>query len=576
MQVLLVGIGAKYIHSNLALNYLAKFADNEKHYDIQIANFTINQQSDEIYGAILLHQPAVLCFSCYIWNITLIETLVPALALALPETKIFLGGPEVSFDPQAVLARLPQVAGIMCGEGELIFQALLAALAAGSDYGHVPGLTYRDAVGVIKDNPPPPPLDLARLPFPYDDDLADTANRIIYYESSRGCPYACAYCLSSVEKGVRLAPLDKVCHELQQFLDAFVPQVKFVDRTFNCNRNHTMGIWRYLADHDNGVTNFHFELTADLLDEAQIQFLSQVRPGLFQFEIGIQSTNPDTISAVNRWVNFARIVPLVRQIKQAGNIHQHLDLIAGLPLEDYDSFANSFNDVYALAPEQLQLGFLKVLKGSPIAAAKDTYGIIHWPSAPYEVIATDALTAQELLRLKDVEDVLERYYNSGKFLQTLALLVPLVASPFVFYEGLGDYFRQKGHFATSLSRIGLCEALQGYGATLPGYDGAAFARHLAYDLYRHELPRKVPAFLRGAYAATTEEVKAFYHDEGFLATYLANYPEMSPKAISRITHLAHFDQPVGKDVTSWVFFDYQQRDLLGNAQAHAIVEWSNQ
>lgn len=439
-KVILAALNAKYIHSNLALRYLSRFQNNNQKHHVETMEFTINQRLDFIAEELFRKQPDVVLFSCYIWNVEMLRQLCPILKKIMPDCVIGFGGPEVSYESETFLRENPAVDFVMRGEGELVFTKYLEHLDAGNPatLGEIESLTYRQGEEIFS-TPQMHPMDLALLPFPYEDDFSDVQNQIIYYESSRGCPYHCGYCLSSVENGVRFVPLDKVLPDLQKFLDKNVPQVKFIDRTFNCKKSHAMAIWKYLHEHDNGVTNFHFEITADLIDQETIDFLKTVRKGLFQFEIGVQSTNPQTIRAINRNVDFAALSEIVQQIKDGGNIHQHLDLIAGLPYEDYDSFGRSFNDVYALHPEQLQLGFLKVLKGSMLHQKQKEFEIVYHDTAPYEMLTTHELPYADTLRLKYVEEMVETYYNSGRFLNTLAYLVPLYESPFAFFEALSQF-----------------------------------------------------------------------------------------------------------------------------------------
>ena len=362
-KIVLASLSAKFIHSSLALRYLTKFNDNAEKHNLTTMEFTINQRLDFIADELFRAKPDVILFSCYIWNVDMLKSLCQLLKKIMPNCIIGFGGPEVSYEAETFLRENKAVDLIMRGEGELVFSQYLDYLDFGipSSLYDIKSMTFRDGDRIVS-TMQQEPLDLALLPFPYEEDFRDVENQIIYYESSRGCPYSCGYCLSSIEKGVRFVPLEKVYTALQKFLDHKVRQVKFIDRTFNCKKSHAMGIWRYLAEHDNGVTNFHFEITADLLDQETIAFLHTVRKSLFQFEIGVQSTNPKTIEAINRNVNFEKLSGIVQQIKAGGNIHQHLDLIAGLPYEDYASFGQSFNDVYLLEPEQLQLGFLKLLR----------------------------------------------------------------------------------------------------------------------------------------------------------------------------------------------------------------------
>ncbi len=566
-KVILAALNAKYIHSNLALRYLSRFQDNNRKHYVETMEFTINQRLDFIAEELFRKQPDVVLFSCYIWNVEMLRQLCPILKKIMPDCVIGFGGPEVSYESETFLRENPAVDFVMRGEGELVFTKYLEHLDAGNPatLGEIESLTYRQGDEIFS-TPQMHPMDLALLPFPYEDDFSDVQNQIIYYESSRGCPYHCGYCLSSVENGVRFVPLDKVLPDLQKFLDKNVPQVKFIDRTFNCKKSHAMAIWKYLHEHDNGVTNFHFEITADLIDQETIDFLKTVRKGLFQFEIGVQSTNPQTIRAINRNVDFAALSEIVQQIKDGGNIHQHLDLIAGLPYEDYDSFGCSFNDVYALHPEQLQLGFLKVLKGSMLHQKQKEFEIVYHDTAPYEVLTTHELPYADTLRLKYVEEMVETYYNSGRFLNTLAYLVPLYESPFAFFEALSQFWVGENYHYLGLSKMGLFDVLWRFVEQNPKVDKRKLQWEMKFDIALHEKPKKLPAWL----TVTNEEqwhdkVFAFYGNPTLWQKCLPHYK--SNKEAIRQTHLEVF----GDEKQKAVLFDYGKRDLLGNAE-YKIME----
>lgn len=566
-KVILAALNAKYIHSNLALRYLFRFQNNNQKHHVETMEFTINQRLDFIAEELFRKQPDVVLFSCYIWNVEMLRQLCPILKKIMPDCVIGFGGPEVSYESETFLRENPAVDFVMRGEGELVFTKYLEHLDAGNPatLGEIESLTYRQGDEIFS-TPQMHPMDLALLPFPYEDDFSDVQNQIIYYESSRGCPYHCGYCLSSVENGVRFVPLDKVLPDLQKFLDKNVPQVKFIDRTFNCRKSHAMAIWKYLHEHDNGVTNFHFEITADLIDQETIDFLKTVRKGLFQFEIGVQSTNPQTIRAINRNVDFAALSEIVQQIKDGGNIHQHLDLIAGLPYEDYDSFGRSFNDVYALHPEQLQLGFLKVLKGSMLHQKQKEFEIVYHDTAPYEVLTTHELPYADTLRLKYVEEMVETYYNSGRFLHTLAYLVPLYESPFAFFEALSQFWVGENYHYLGLSKMGLFDVLWRFVEQNPKVDKRKLQWEMKFDIALHEKPKKLPAWL----TVTNEEqwhdkVFAFYGNPALWQKCLPHYK--SNKEAIRQTHLEVF----GDEKQKAVLFDYGKRDLLGNAE-YKIME----
>ena len=563
-KIVLASLSAKFIHSSLALRYLTKFNDNAKKHNLTTMEFTINQRLDFIADELFRAKPDVILFSCYIWNVDMLKSLCQLLKKIMPNCIIGFGGPEVSYEAETFLRENKAVDLIMRGEGELVFSQYLDYLDFGipSSLYDIKSMTFRDGDRIVS-TMQQEPLDLSLLPFPYEEDFHDVENQIIYYESSRGCPYSCGYCLSSIEKGVRFVPLEKVYTALQKFLDHKVRQVKFIDRTFNCKKSHAMGIWRYLAEHDNGATNFHFEITADLLDQETIAFLHTVRKGLFQFEIGVQSTNPKTIEAINRNVNFEKLSGIVQQIKAGGNIHQHLDLIAGLPHEDYASFARSFNDVYALKPEQLQLGFLKVLKGSMIYNRQHDFSIVYQDTAPYEVLTTHMLPYEDTLKLKAVEEMVETYYNSGKFLNTLEYLVPLYDTPFAFFEQLSQYWiAEKCHYQYQ-SKIGLCNILWQFVQQNHAVDLTKMQWLIKFDLALHEKPKKLPEWLVVSNEKQyRNQITAFYRDVALVEQYLPHYCGIDSKVTARQTHLEVFGevQPVA------ILFDYEHKDLLQNAQ----------
>ena len=541
MKFLLTAINAKYIHSNLAVyslraSALAQTAGRRVPAQaqactaqslqgkavIELAEFTINHRTEEILREIYLRKPDVLLFSCYIWNIVYVRELAENCRKIMPEVPIWLGGPEVSYDAEETLRENPAVDGILCGEGEETFRLLAECCAAGqADTEHlaeIPGLVFREPQGSaerrpegraavlgeaqqtaqaaagrpIRVNPPALLPDLNSLPFPYAD-LAGFENRIIYYESSRGCPFSCSYCLSSIDKSVRFRDAEKVCRELQFFLNRRVPQVKFVDRTFNCRKSHAMAIWTYILEHDNGITNFHFEIEAELLDAEELELLGRMRPGLVQLEIGVQSANPKTLEAVRRKTDLDKLEKIVGQIRSGRNIHQHLDLIAGLPFEDYESFGHSFDRVFAMKPEQLQLGFLKVLKGAPMQEDARKYGLQWRFQPPYEVLSTPWLPFSDILRLKMIEEMVEIYYNSLQFGKTLEHLIPRFSSAFAFFESLAVYYgeRQSGQKS---SRVRKYELLLDFAAEYFPEEKDRYRELLTVDYYLRERAKARPSF----------------------------------------------------------------------------------
>ena len=589
MKFLLTAINAKYIHSNPGVYSLKMFAESkgaaqavqgdqnpwedglpcvplgaekqEEHgpyagvtektareshsMQVEIAEYTINNQMELILEDIYRRKPDMVGISCYIWNIAYALDLVRDIHKVLPDTDIWLGGPEVSYDAPQLLVREPEVFGVMKGEGEEMFAALLecyrtlgctvrslgwneqknVAAESVADSGRLPelqdrpetarvseisgnarvsafwhcmsqvaGLTYHGADGIICDQPIRPVMDMSRIPFLYPS-LKGFENRIVYYESSRGCPFSCSYCLSSIDKSVRFRDLKLVLPELDFFLEKRVPQVKFVDRTFNAKKSHAMAIWKHILEHDNGVTNFHFEITADLLDEEELELISRMRPGLIQLEIGVQSTNTETIRAIRRKMDLKRLRYVVERINAGKNVHQHLDLIAGLPFEDYESFGRSFNEVYSMEPEQFQLGFLKVLKGSYMHDMVEEYGLKYRGKAPYEVLSTKWLPYSDVLRLKGVEDMVEVYYNSRQFLRTLKLFEQEFESAFAMYEYMAQYYDEQHLTGLNHSRLARYEIFHDLiGQKVEPEQMGAFEDALMCDLYFRENAKSRPSF----------------------------------------------------------------------------------
>ena len=496
MKILLAACNAKYIHSNLAV-YNLKSCSGEYSHNVVIKEYTINQIQDDILKDIYLEQPDVICFSCYIWNISFVKELVPDLKKILPHVDFWAGGPEVSYDAVEFLKKNPAFFGVMVGEGEETFHELAGYYIERKpeNLKEIRGVAFHDETKVpdIVHTGWRELMDLSKVPFAYSN-LTEFKNRIIYYESSRGCPFSCSYCLSSIDKKLRFRDIELVKNELQFFIDNKVPQVKFVDRTFNCKHDHAMAIWRYITEHDNGITNFHFEISADLLREEELALMKTMRPGLIQLEIGVQSTNPQTIKAIRRTMDFEKLKGIVEQIHGFGNIHQHLDLIAGLPYEGYESFHKSFCDVYALRPEQFQLGFLKVLKGSHMMEMTGEYQILYKDREPYEVLSTAWLTYGEILRLKMVESMVEVYYNSGQFKHTLVFLEQYFEDPFRMYEALGRFYEKKGYSEISHSRMRRYEILMEFAGEQKEIPLEVLSDVMLLDLYLRENLKSRPSF----------------------------------------------------------------------------------
>ena len=572
MKILLAAVNAKYIHTNLAVCSLQAYAgEHVKGADVEIAEYTINQQKDDILMDIYRRRADILCFSCYIWNLDYIEELVRDMAKLRPDMPIWLGGPEVSYDAPDVLARLPEVTGVMKGEGEETFAGLCRFYQGSEgDLGlrSLRGIAFRDRDGTVRDNPWRPVMDLNDIPFVYYH-MEAFRNKIIYYESSRGCPFSCSYCLSSVDKQLRFRDLGTVRRELQFFIDQEVPQVKFVDRTFNCRHEHAAAIWKYIAEHDRGITNFHFEVAADLLNEEELEILGSMRPGLVQLEIGVQSTNPDTIQEIRRTMDFGRVRGAVERIREKGNIHQHLDLIAGLPFEDMESFARSFDDVYALGPDQLQLGFLKVLKGSYMEEKKQEYGLVYKSRPPYEVLYTRWLSYEDMMRLKGIEEMVEVYYNSRQFTHTLEALKAGYPSAFLMYDGLAGFYEEQGLGQVQHKRSARYEILLRYITAEFPEEEERFRELLTYDYYLRENAKSRPEFA-GEYKVSKEVLRTFYENEESQRRYLPAYRDYDRNQMRKMTHLEYFAQ---KGI--YVLFDYRERNALSRDAGTCRVELSS-
>lgn len=632
VKFLLAAINSKYIHMNPAVYSLRTYALgsgalNTGNVEIAISEYTINQPMDEILGDLYEQKPDVIGFSCYIWNWQMTKELMVEVKKLLPQTDIFLGGPEVSYEAEKIMEQYgraneetgngPVIRGIILGEGEKTFCELVEYYAHENcppekwcrkqDGGGNPDIqesdrrrsdaaestdmerTLKDIPGLLLDTGYTgvrEPLSFSEIPFLYEEQrlsgkgLQDFRNKIIYYESSRGCPFRCSYCLSSIDKTLRLRDLDRVLPELQFFLDCKVPQVKFIDRTFNCSRTHAMAIWQYLTEHDNGVTNFHFEIAAELITEEELELFRKMRPGLIQLEIGVQTTNPGTLKAIHRSADMTHLSQMVERIRAGHNIHVHLDLIAGLPKEDYESFVHSFNEVYAMKPEQLQLGFLKVLKGTEISLRKEEYGLVHQSIPPYEVLYTKWISYEEIRRLKRVEEMVELYYNSNQFVHTLAALVTQVQTPFDLYEKLAEHYETHGYFINTPARVKRYDVLFEFACGLVPEQKELFRELLTYDFYLRENAKSRPVFCRDL-TGDYEVIRQFYEQEETAPHYLKEYAQYHARQVMKMTHMEMFHYPVWQqDADEWkqlehpvmVLYDYQKRDPLTGDCATISIE----
>ena len=574
MKILLVAINAKYIHSNLAVYCLKAYAEKNMPQDvnvqIELAEYTINQNRDEILKDIYRRQAELICFSCYIWNLDYVESMIRDVKKVMKDVIIWAGGPEVSYDSQETLGRLPELTGVMKGEGEKTFAKLCKVYGKSSETSElsleqIDGITFRCPDGTICERPWRVPMDLSEVPFVYHD-MKKFENKIIYYETSRGCPFSCSYCLSSIDKRLRFRSLDLVFNELQFFLDHKVPQVKFVDRTFNCKHDHAMAIWKYIQEQDNGITNFHFEVAADLLNDEEIRLIRQMRPGLIQLEIGVQSTNTDTIREIRRTMRLEEVREHVARIKEKGNIHQHLDLIAGLPYEDIKSFRKSFDDVYSMRPDQLQLGFLKVLKGSYMQEMQQEYELRYKDEPPYEVLSTKWLPYSDVIELKGIEEMVEIYYNSGQFTHVVEALVENYASAYQMYQDLWQYYEEHDYMGIQHRRSARYEIVLDFVKEKYPEQADVMRELLTYDYYLRENAKSRPEFA-GEDATDKRFVRAFYEEEEKERKHLPGYEQFDRNQMRKMTHLEYFPH-MGK----MLLFDYKFRNPLNQEARTCMIK----
>lgn len=483
-RIILTALNAKYIHTNLAVRYLKKSLDDIC--DVAIKEYSINDNLLSVERDIILSKPDILAFSCYIWNIEFVTKLASDIKKALPELIIILGGPEVSFDAPLYMSEHAFADYIIKGEGEQTMRLLAEHILSDAPLPKC-GIVYRDN-GKIIDTPSAPALSFDEIPFPYDD-AGDINGMIVYYESSRGCPYSCKYCLSGEKGRVRFKNCELVKKDLKFFADNKIPLVKFVDRTFNADKKRALDIWQYIASLGTD-TRFHMEITGELLDEKTIDVLSEISPDNLQFEIGVQSTNPHTLSSIDRVCDIEKLFKNINSLLERTNIHIHLDLIAGLPHEDMASFKKSFNDVISLRPHVLQLGFLKLLKGSAMRPEAEKYGMIYRDSAPYEIISNDFMSCEDIIFLKDIDFVLDKYYNSASFLKTMDFLFEQYEGKFDIFADIVKFFRTNDYISSSFSKQALYDIL---------YDcfshfGDDFEEALRYDYIYTMHSGKLPAW----------------------------------------------------------------------------------
>ncbi len=581
MKFLLVGINAKYIHSNPAIYSLAAYAGQKTGENgiknaeqIELAEYTINQNAEDILADLYKRRADVVGFSCYIWNIRMVLELAEQLHQICPEVPIWLGGPEVSYDPEKRIEQNPYLSGIMVGEGEETFSELLQLYIRQEKDGERNITPYQaEIAGIVTSEGRTKErgcMDLNRIPFFYEKP-EEFKNRIIYYESSRGCPYHCSYCLSSIDRNMRYRDLELVKKELGFFLEHEVPQVKFIDRTFNANQKHALEIWQFISSHDNGVTNFHFEIAADNLTEEEITLLNTFRPGLVQLEIGVQSTNQDTISAIHRVMNLDKVRKAVAAVGSGKNIHQHLDLIAGLPYEDYESFHHSFCEVYAMKPQQLQLGFLKVLKGALMEEEASRYEIVYRMEPPYEVLYTKWISFGEMIHLKQIEAMVELFYNSSQFRNTMKYLEYEFDDSFVMFEKLAEYYEKNGYFTMSPKRLYYYEILFRFCIQAAPAREEQYRELLTYDCYLRENLKSRPAFSEDL-TVYKDRSRKIYEREEKERSLLADYKDYDKRQLEKMTHLEYFYYPVYREDFSMkkerskqpdaILFDYKKHNPL--------------
>lgn len=491
MKILLTAINSKFVHSNLAVRYLRAFT-KDMNYDCKIREFSINDRDEKILEEIIKERPNVVAFSTYIWNIEIIKRLSNLIKLVDEDIEILYGGPEVSYDSQNILKEL-NGEYIIEGEGEKTYREFVEYKLGEREINSIRSLYYK-VDGEVISNGKRPLMNMNELIFPYEED-ENLDNKIVYYEASRGCPFNCKYCLSSTTHGVRFLDIDRVKQELKYFIDKEVRLVKFVDRTFNCNHKFTMAIWEFLINQDT-KTQFHFEISADILKKSELELLKKAPKDRFQFEVGVQTTNDDVLNRINRFVNFSDIKEKVEELIQIRNIKQHLDLIAGLPGEDYNSFKNSFNDVYSISPEEIQLGFLKLLRGSSMREEAEEYGMKYSPYPPYEILKTKDISYDELIKLKKVEEMVDKYYNSQKFDNIIKYLVNKFDTPFDFYYTLGTYFDSKGYFDRNIGNSEYYRVFLDFNMEILKGDNSILKEILKFDYLRFNKKRGMPEFIQ--------------------------------------------------------------------------------
>ncbi len=582
IKTLLVGINAKYIHTSLAVRSIEMYC-KENNTNVNIKEFTINNDEDKIINEIYEEKPDFLGFSCYIWNINIILEIISTIKKLLPNVKIFVGGPEVSYEYDYIFEKGIDI--VCIGEGEKTVKELIDKFnekkCIDKSFENVNGIAFKleNDIIVTKDRNL---LQLDEIPFVYKNGLEGTEHKILYYEASRGCPYSCQYCLSSLEKGLRFLSEKRVKEDLDFFLKNNVKQVKFVDRTFNCNKKFALLIWNYLIDNDNGITNFHFEISADIVDDDMLNVLKNARVGLFQFEIGVQSTNDATLDEIKRKTNLQKLFDKVDKIKNLKNIHQHLDLIAGLPFEDYDIFKKSFNDVFNVYPEQFQLGFLKLLKGSGLRINAEKYGIVYKDKAPYEVLYTNLIDYDKMNMLKNIEEMIETYYNSGKAINTIKYGIKFFNSPFDFFEQLATYWVKNNYNNISHSKMKLYEVIYGFFKNIKDIDNNVLNEIVKFDILLNDNIKSLPVWVNTKYDNDfKDKERKFYNNKENIQKYVPHLEKYDTKQISRMCYFEKFSIDIEKMINSnfnlinkeevYILFDYNTKnDLIYKVKYHYL------
>ncbi|MDB0438803.1 B12-binding domain-containing radical SAM protein [Clostridioides difficile] len=582
MKILLTTLNSKFIHTNLAIRYLKEFVRDL--IEVDMKEYTINNDLDYILKDIYKNEYDIILFSTYIWNIGDIVKLCDNLKKIRPNTKIALGGPEVSYDSYEAMKKYDFVDYILYGEGELIFRDLVLHLNGKKEIKDVDGLVYRQESEIIVNKPMELLQNLDEIPSPYEHlNPKEYENRIVYYESSRGCPFNCQYCLSSTIPGLRYFSLDRIKRDLKALIDARVSQIKFIDRTFNANKKVAMEIMDFLMKNDNGYTTYHFEVTAYLIDDKMLEFLADCKEGLFQFEIGVQSTNEKTLDAVGRRDDFKKLSHVVQTVASYRNIHQHLDLIAGLPYEDYESFENSFNDVFNLGIEHLQLGFLKMIKGTGMRKVADEHGFKYKDYAPYEFLYNNYISYEETLKLKDIEDILERYYNSKNFVLSMRYIIGRFykQSPFKFFEAFAKYFDENGYFDLAQGKNQLYRILLDFYNEKINIDNDVFNDILKYDYISLGKTSNIPQFFN---KLDVDDFKnrchVFLQDNDNLSTYLPNFVDKPAKHIIKYVHFEPFKFNIVdlknninteiREEENIVLFEYDDKKIFEKSKTHKV------